>query len=149
MAMLVAKDSTGTVLATAKIVLAVSDEMSCKTCHASGTGQANAKPSPDWVYDPNPKHDFRLNILKLHDQKNISNPDYIAALAQFSYRATGLYDTVALDGKPILCATCHQSEALGTPGAPGTAQLTTAIHSRHAVEFAAHILAEHTALEVG
>jgi len=129
---LVARDASNIVLAQTSIVLPVSSELHCSTCHASGTGQANAKPSPDWVYDPNPKHDFRLNILKLHDQKNISNPDYIAALAQFSYRATGLYDTVALDGKPILCATCHQSEALGTPGAPGTAQLTTAIHSRHA-----------------
>lgn len=129
---LVARDAAKNVLAQTSIVLPVSSELHCSTCHASGTGQAAAKPSPDWVYDSNPKHDFRLNILKLHDQKNISNPDYIAALAQFGYRNTGLYDSVTLDGKPILCATCHQSEALGTPGAPGTDQLTTSIHSRHA-----------------
>ena len=129
---LVAHDSANNVLASTSIVLPVSSELHCSTCHASGTGQTAAKPSPDWVYDPNPKHDFRLNILKLHDQKNIANPDYIAALAAFGYRSTGLYDTVVLDGKPILCATCHQSEALGTPGAAGTQQLTTSIHARHA-----------------
>ena len=129
---LVARDAANNVLASTSIVLPVSTEFHCSICHASGTGQAPAKPSPDWVYDPDPKHDFRLNILKLHDQKNISNPNYIAALAQFSYRSTGLYDTVVLDGKPILCASCHQSEALGTPGAPGTQQLTTSIHARHA-----------------
>ena len=36
------------------------------------------------------------------------------------------------DGKSILCAACHQSEALGTPGAPNTPQLTTSMHSLHA-----------------
>jgi hypothetical protein len=129
---LVAQDAAKNVLAQTSIVLPVSSELHCSTCHASGTGQAPAKPVPDWVYDPNPKHDFRLNILKLHDQKNIANPDYVAALAQFGYRSTGLYDSVVLDQKSILCAVCHQSEALGTPGAPGTPQLTTSIHAMHA-----------------
>ena len=40
MALLVAKDATGTVLAKIKIVLSVSDEMSCITCHASGSDPA-------------------------------------------------------------------------------------------------------------
>ena len=129
---LVARDAAKNLLAQTSVVLPVSSELNCSTCHASGTGQADAKPSPDWVYDPDPKHDFRLNVLKLHDQKNVSNPDYTAALALFGYRSTGLYDSVVLDGKSILCATCHQSEALGTGGAPNTPQLTTSIHSTHA-----------------
>ena len=129
---LVARDAAQNILASASIVLPVSTEFHCSTCHASGTGQATAKPSPNWVFDPDPKHDFRLNILKLHDQKNISNPRYLAALAQMGYRNTGLYDTVAQDGNPILCAACHQSEALGTAGTAGTQQFTTAIHARHA-----------------
>ncbi len=129
---LVARDAAKNLLAQTSIVLPVSSELNCSTCHGSGTGQANAKPSPDWVYDPDPKRDFRLNVLKLHDQKNVSKPAYTAALALFGYRSTGLYDSVVLDGKAILCATCHQSEALGTPGAPNTPQLTTSIHSTHA-----------------
>src|SRR5579864_984419 len=48
MAQLVAKDTTGKVLATAKIVLSVSDEMSCKNCHASGSDPA-AMPAGGWV----------------------------------------------------------------------------------------------------
>jgi hypothetical protein len=56
MAMLLAKDSTGTVLATAKIVLAVSDEMSCKTCHASGTDPV-AEPAAGWENNADPGND--------------------------------------------------------------------------------------------
>ena len=129
---LVARDATNNVVAQTSVVLPVSSELNCSVCHASGIGQEAAKPFPDWVYDPNPKHDFRLNILKLHDQRNSSNPAYIAALAQFNYRSTGLYDSVILDGKPILCAVCHSSEALGTGGAPNTPSLTASVHSKHA-----------------
>ena len=129
---LVARDAAHNVLAQTNIVLPVSSELNCSSCHASGTGQPRAMPSPGWVYDPNPQHDFRLNALLLHDQRNLTNPVYVAALAQFNYRSTGLYDSVVLDGKSILCAVCHKSEALGTPGAPGTPQLTTSIHSLHA-----------------
>ena len=35
---LTARDAAGSVLATTDIVLPVSDEMSCKSCHASGSG---------------------------------------------------------------------------------------------------------------
>ena len=129
---LVARDAANNVLAQTSIVLPVSSELNCSVCHASGVGQAPAKPFPDWVYDPNPKHDFRLNILKLHDQKNLSKPAYVAALALFNYRSTGLYDSVVLDGKSILCAVCHKSEALGTSGAPDTPPLTSSIHTLHA-----------------
>ena len=87
---LVARDAANNVLAQTDVVLPVSTELNCSTCHASGIGQPAAMPSPSWVYDPNPKRDFRLNALKLHDQKNLANPAYVAALAQFSYRSTGL-----------------------------------------------------------
>lgn len=129
---LVARDAANNVLAQTNVVLPVSTELNCSSCHASGIGQPAAMPSPTWVYDPNPKRDFRLNALKLHDQKYLTSPAYVAALAQFNYRNTGLYDTVVMDGRPILCATCHRSEALGTAGAPNTPQLTTSMHSKHA-----------------
>jgi hypothetical protein len=40
----VAKDNRGNILAEAKTVLPVSDEMDCKRCHASNS-QADAKPN--------------------------------------------------------------------------------------------------------
>jgi len=64
MAQIVAKDLSGNVLATASIVLAVSDEMSCSTCHASNS-DVNAKPATGWVNNPDPAKDTKLNILKI------------------------------------------------------------------------------------
>ncbi|MCB1227682.1 MAG: hypothetical protein KDK99_17830, partial [Verrucomicrobiales bacterium] len=123
--------STSALLARADIVLPVSDEMDCRACHASGSGAA-AQPAAGWVNDANDKRDFRLNILLLHDERNEGNPDYAAALSAKGYSAAGLYDSVVHQSHPVLCAACHQSEALGTPGTAGTKALTAAMHSRHA-----------------
>ena len=35
-------------------------------------------------------------------------------------------------GQPVLCAACHQSNALATPAKPGIKPLTEALHSQHA-----------------
>ncbi len=35
------------------------------------------------------------------------------------------------NAKPILCASCHSSNALGTPGKPGLPSLSEAVHSHH------------------
>jgi hypothetical protein len=112
---LVARDSTGTVLATTSIVLPVSDEMDCQACHASGSAPA-ARPQPDWVYNLDHQLDVRLNILLLHDTK----------------QGTNLYTRATVDGRPVLCASCHASAALGTAGTPGVPPLTQSIHGLHA-----------------
>ena len=106
-------DRGGNLLAQADVVLPVSDEMDCRKCHASGSGAA-ARPVSDWENDPNDKHDFRLNILKLHDQKHLQSSQFQMALQAVGYDSGGLYATVK-SGTPILCANCHSSEAL-----PGT-----------------------------
>ena len=128
---LTAKNASGQVLATTDVVLPVSDEMNCKACHASGSSP-DARPSPDWVNDPDPERDYRLNVLLLHDNRNASNPTYAAALAAKGYSASGLYPTVVQDGKAILCAACHASEALPGTGYPGVPALTQAVHGLHA-----------------
>ena len=40
--------------------------MDCRACHASGSGAA-AEPGSGWVWNPDPERDYRLNILRLHD----------------------------------------------------------------------------------
>ncbi len=125
-----ASDSLGTVLATTNIVLPVSDEMNCRACHSSGSGPA-ARPSAGWVNDTNPERDYRLNILRVHDDRQAGNPTFAAALAARGYNAAGLYPT-ATGGKAILCATCHLSEALPGTGYQGIPPLTASIHSLHA-----------------
>jgi hypothetical protein len=126
------KNASNTVLVSADIVVPVSDEMDCRACHKSGTGSAAAMPAAGWVNDANDKRDFRLNILRLHDEKNASKPTYAAALAAMGYPSQGLYHSVVNANKQVLCAHCHASEALGTGGAAGVPPLTAAMHSKHA-----------------
>jgi len=127
----VVHDSRGNPLATTDVVLPVSDEMDCRTCHASGSADA-AKPSAGWVFDCSTDRDYKLNILRLHDDRQASDPAYAQALAAAGYDAAGLYATAALDGKPILCAGCHPSNALPGSGQAGLEPLTQAVHAHHA-----------------
>jgi cytochrome c1 len=125
------RNSSNAVLASADVVVPVSDEMDCRACHKSGSGAA-AMPAAGWVNDPNDKRDFRLNILRLHDEKNAANPNYATALAAMGYTSQGLYQSVVSANKAVLCAACHASEALGTGGAAGVPPLTSSMHSKHA-----------------
>lgn len=128
---LVARNGAGSVLASTRIVLPVSDEMDCSACHASGSGPA-ARPPTGWVYDPDPQRDYRLNILKVHDEAEASNPAYAAALATAGFPAQGLLHQVTANGKAVLCAACHASEALAAGGVAGVPPLTRAMHASHA-----------------
>jgi hypothetical protein len=128
---LTAKTSGGTVLATTDVVLPVSSEMDCRACHSSGSGDA-AKPAGGWVDDPDPARDHRLNILRLHD-RHLGTQPYDAALADRGYPPAGLEASVrANPPKPVLCAACHASEALGSPSFKDVKPLTRSIHSKHA-----------------
>jgi hypothetical protein len=124
---LVARDGSGRVLATTDIVLPVSDEMTCVACHASGSDAAG-QPAEGWVNDPDPERDYRLNILRLHDDFESGRPAFSDALAAKGYNSSGLFATATEDGKPILCASCHASEALPGSGIEGIPPLTQAIH---------------------
>ena len=129
---LIAKNGA-TPIATNDIVLPVSDEMDCRACHASGT-QAAAKPAAGWVWSGIQERDFRLNILRLHDEHQFAQHGavYQAALATNGFNPQGLYRGVVADNHPVLCAACHASEALGKPSFPTVPPLTAAIHSFHA-----------------
>ena len=129
---LIAKAGT-TPVATNDIVLPVSDEMDCRACHASGT-QAAARPDAGWVWDGIQERDFRLNILRLHDEKNFASNAvlYAAALAARGLNPQGLYRGVVADQKPVLCAACHDSEALGTGSYGNIPPLTASLHAYHA-----------------
>ncbi len=130
---LVARNSANTVIAASDIVLPVSDEMDCRICHGSGT-QAAAQPFEGWVTDPNPEREYRLNILRLHDEiEFIAHPaEYSAALAARGFNPAGLYTNVVADGHPVLCAACHLSEALPGTGYGNIPPLTASMHSLHA-----------------
>jgi hypothetical protein len=128
---LTAKTTGGTVLATTDVVLPVSSEMDCRKCHSSGSGDA-AKPANGWVNEPDSARDHRLNILRLHD-RHVGTQPYDDALAAKNYPPEGLEASVrANPPKPVLCAACHASEALGAPSFRGVNSLTRSMHSKHA-----------------
>ena len=126
---LMATNQTG-ILKTTDIVLPVSDEMNCRLCHLSESDPA-ARPAAGWVNVANPGRDYRLNILRLHDQLQGTNPVFRSALSTVHYNTNGLYITVITDNTAILCARCHASEALPGSGQPGIPPLTQAIHTMH------------------
>ncbi len=131
--LLVARDAGNNIIATNQIVLPISDEMDCRACHASGT-QAAAEPLAGWVWDGRPERDFRLNILRLHDERQFSQfPGlYQAALAGKGFNPQGLYRNVTADGKPVLCAACHSDVALNANGYSGIPPFTASMHGFHA-----------------
>ena len=128
---LTAWNSSEQVLAVTDVVLPVSDEMDCRLCHASA-GSNEARPAGGWIFDSNPELDYRLNILLLHDERRGSSLGYANALAQLDFNTDGLYETVTSDGKPVLCASCHASNALPGTGVAGIPPLTQTIHAYHA-----------------
>jgi hypothetical protein len=132
-----AKDASGKVLATTRTVLPVSDEMTCKGCHSSTTStnpaQQAARPTSGWANDSDPEKDWKRNVLRLHDRKltdPVNGQLFAKALGQFGYDSRGLAVT-ADNGKPVLCASCHSSNALATSGYIGVRALTHALHTVH------------------
>ncbi len=58
-----------------------------------------------------PSQSTASNILKAHDRLH----------------GTNLYSS-----QPVMCASCHADNALGTPGTPGVPNLSSAMHTAHA-----------------
>jgi hypothetical protein len=136
-----ALSSSGQPIASTSAVLPVSSEINCNTCHASGTvfsaTQPTAKPAGGWVNQTaSSERDWRLNVLRLHDEKNRANATYASLLTAKGY-GSSLETSVTVNNKPIFCDTCHNSTALaiwGLKGEPATtvSNMTVAMHTRHA-----------------
>jgi hypothetical protein len=98
LAHLVVRDSiTDEILAKTTIVAPVSSEMRCDKCH-----------------NEEDQHNFRRDILLVHDEEN-------------GTKLTSQADA----GNPVLCAKCHADPALDMPGEPDIPPLSIAIHKQH------------------
>jgi hypothetical protein len=93
------------------VVAPVSSELSCDMCH-SDTGDATTR------YPITPTGKIETNILTLHD--------YLSA-ALYPPEASDLL----MDSRPVLCAKCHSSNALGAAGIAGVSSLSNAMHNHH------------------
>jgi hypothetical protein len=105
---IVVKDANGAILATNQVVAPVSTEMHCDYCHYDN-GPGNEDIATGVV---------EQNILSKHDDENMDEypPDHQGAL---------------MSRRPVLCAECHSSNALGASGAAGVPNLSNAMHEKH------------------
>jgi hypothetical protein len=90
---------------------------------------------------------FQLGLLKLYDASNqllATAPPVVPVSNEINCVSSGCHPSAdallnehdAEGGfnpanKPILCANCHASNALGTPGHPGLPSLSEAVHKKH------------------
>ena len=116
--------------ATNDIVMPISDEVDCRVCHASGAAAA-AQPVNGWAWNTNPERDYRLNILRRHDDLK-DQATYPGILSSNGYNPAGLYRTVVADGVPVRCTQCHKSTIVTGSGFGTIKPLTAAIHTHHA-----------------
>jgi hypothetical protein len=90
---------------------------------------------------------FQQGLLKLYDQSNqllATAPPVIPVSNEINCVSSGCHASAQAllnqhdaeggfnpNNKPILCASCHSSNALGTPGHPGVPSLSEAVHKKH------------------
>ena len=107
-ATIIARDTgTGDELARTITVAPVSTEMHCDYCHDDGGVEEISTGRVE------------TNILTLHDKEN--KDEYPAG-----------HTTPLMNRRPVLCAECHASNALGAPGVQGLKSLSRAMHAKHA-----------------
>ena len=99
-------ESTGATLAQSTVVAPVSTEMNCDDCHYDGGVEDVATGRVE------------TNILTLHDMEH---------LAEYPPASSG----PLMDRRPILCANCHSSNALGKPPVGDIPSLSNAMHEKH------------------
>jgi hypothetical protein len=101
--------NTNQELARTRTVAPVSTEMRCDTCHGDN-GEGNEGIATGVV---------EQNILTKHDDEHMA--EYPSG-----------HEGRLMDRRPVLCAECHASNALGAPGAGDVPNLSEAIHEKHA-----------------
>ena len=101
-----------------KVVLPVSDEINCSQCHMQGMDGTVNLPA-DAASGLTGTDNVYLNILMVHDFYNGPNA------------SSPTTEQNLVDMRPVLCARCHSSNALGAPGTPGTKSVSLAMHGWH------------------
>jgi hypothetical protein len=108
-AVIVRDANTHAELARTTVVAPVSTEMHCDTCHY------NDGPGNEGISSPT----VEQNILKKHDEENMD--EYPAG-----------HRGALMNRRPVLCAECHSSNAIGAAGAGDVPSLSKAMHEKHA-----------------
>ena len=107
LAQVVVRLADGSEAARSTVVAPVSTEMRCDNCHYDG-GVEGIRTGR-----------IETNILTLHDKENADE-------------SPAGHQGRLMDRRPVLCAECHASNALGAPGVAGLPNLSRAMHKKHA-----------------
>lgn len=105
------RDATGKAVAWTSVVTPVSTEMSCDMCHCKD-GDACVHAGIQSVQDT------YQNILLIHDKRQAA-----------TFKKLGFKPL--MQSTPVLCASCHSSNALGAAGKPGILSMSNAMHAQH------------------
>jgi hypothetical protein len=120
--------SPNKVAASLTVVAPVSTELMCANCH-SDTMDATTK------YPIQPTGKTETNILAIHDYLNAHDPVTGEPFDNYAKFLAGNPDLLAktplIDNQPVLCASCHSSNALGTAGWGEIKSLSNAMHGHH------------------
>lgn len=126
LATVIAHDAgSGAELARTVTVAPVSTEMHCDNCHHDGGVEDIATGRVE------------TNILTLHDGEEDDGDDDSEVGGgddEGDSRAAPAMLENLMPQRPVLCASCHASNALGTAGQPGVPNLSRAMHEKHADE---------------
>lgn len=105
------RDASGKAVAWTSVVTPVSTEMRCDTCHCKD-GDACVQAGITSV------DDTYQNILLIHDKRQAE-----------TFKKLGFKPLAA--STPVLCASCHSSNALGAAGKTGVSSMSNAMHKQH------------------
>lgn len=110
------------------VTLFESDETNCMSCHKSN-GFENAKPKLGWSNIGDTSLEYKLNILRLHDEKYGEKTSQYIHLKLPTYNPLGLEATA--QSKVINCTDCHHIMAIAGSGAKTIKPLTSGLHKVH------------------
>lgn len=129
----VKEENTEQVLDKTTIVIPVSTEMHCDTCHPEDDDRANN--IKDWTAEHlTDKTASWTSALAKVDQVADRQVDPKVVWQAILTKHDEEENTSLINNTPVLCASCHASNALGTPGEPGVPNLSLALHRKHAEE---------------
>ncbi len=131
------REPNGEILDQTMVVVPVSTEIHCDICHDG----SDDKKSPTALARMSAKVECPptyVSVFEKFERDTTTKAIDPVLVAQDILREHDEVDGQSLmDMRPVLCATCHSSNALGTSGRPGVKSLSQSVHEKHGEIFSA------------
>ncbi len=114
------------------LTLFYSNTQNCASCHSSNSFDS-AKPSVGWANLSDIQKDYKINILRLHDQKYKTKTAQL--IGKYDFLAKKYQNDGSLESSSkntiVSCTDCHHVMAIAGSGLNDITTLTNAIHKTH------------------